>query len=306
MKTYKILGFVLCLVILFALGDKVSALSYYWPNQNLSVSSQNVNVILGQTSNITIGDYGTFYVSSNTNQNSVEASISGNIVAFYGKSLGNSNITICQNNTSSCVTVYVNVLNNYINNNYNNNQNIYISNMSLATGSSITFSSINSNGLYVASNSNPGAVNVSNNYNNLGCNQYDQFSTVTGLPCYANYQNVYNNSLTISAMSSGNSVLVICQNGGSCNTYNISVIGNGSVLGINTGDTCSINRTLRYGMYGSDVSCLQSYLISKGYLYNQSNSYFDLETRSAVISFQRNNGLPADGVVGRITRSYLY
>lgn len=308
MKTYKILGIVLSLALLFAVGGVVSA-NIYWPNQNqsLSVTSQNVNVLLGQTSSITIGNYGTFYVSANTNQNSVEASVSGNTVSFYGKSLGNSNITICQNNSSNCATIYVSVLNNYINNNYNNNQNIYISNMSLVVGSSLTFTSNDSNTIYLSSNSNSSVVNVLNNYNNLGCNQYDQFSPITGQPCYLNYQNVYNNTLTISAVGAGNSTLVICQNGGGCSTYNINVIKSGNVLGITTtNNNCLISRTLRYGSYGSDVLCLQNYLISKGYYINNPNSYFDFDTRNAVILFQRDNGLFADGIVGRNTRSFLY
>ena len=52
-------------------------------------------------------------------------------------------------------------------------------------------------------------------------------------------------------------------------------------------------------MYGSDVSCLKQLLANKGYLVNNNfDNYFDYETRNAVLLFQQNNYLGADGVVG--------
>ena len=67
--------------------------------------------------------------------------------------------------------------------------------------------------------------------------------------------------------------------------------------------------TLRQGDTGSDVSDLQSMLKELMYYNGNVNGNFDSATNLAVKSFQINNKLTADGIVGRNTWSalvYLY
>lgn len=59
------------------------------------------------------------------------------------------------------------------------------------------------------------------------------------------------------------------------------------------------SRTLSMGMSGPDVSRLQTYLTQLHYYYSKISGYFDKKTRSAVISFQKANGLPSDGIVNQ-------
>lgn len=62
---------------------------------------------------------------------------------------------------------------------------------------------------------------------------------------------------------------------------------------------------LKQGMSGSDVSSLQSALISLGYSISKEPGYFGTQTKNAVISFQKSKNLAADGIVGNMTYGAL-
>jgi stage II sporulation protein D len=62
---------------------------------------------------------------------------------------------------------------------------------------------------------------------------------------------------------------------------------------------------LKYGMTSSDVAALQNALMKLGYSVSSASGYFGTQTKSAVIAFQRNKGLTADGVVGSTTYKAL-
>lgn len=64
--------------------------------------------------------------------------------------------------------------------------------------------------------------------------------------------------------------------------------------------------TLRYGSEGNEVTTLQNRLIALGYLAGSADGKFGRDTKSAVIAFQKANGLSADGVVGTDTSTRLY
>ena len=64
--------------------------------------------------------------------------------------------------------------------------------------------------------------------------------------------------------------------------------------------------TLRYGSEGNEVTTLQNRLIALGYLAGSADGKFGRNTKSAVIAFQKANGLSADGVVGTDTSTRLY
>lgn len=65
--------------------------------------------------------------------------------------------------------------------------------------------------------------------------------------------------------------------------------------------------SLKIGSSGSEVTKLQNRLHTLGYLdYSGSTGYYGSVTKTAVIRFQKNNGLTADGVAGSATTSKLY
>ena len=70
---------------------------------------------------------------------------------------------------------------------------------------------------------------------------------------------------------------------------------------VSYGCTSQITRTLQTGSENDDVYSLQEMLYQNGYLYANPNGYFGPATRSAVISFQRDNGLYTTGTVGEAT-----
>lgn len=64
---------------------------------------------------------------------------------------------------------------------------------------------------------------------------------------------------------------------------------------------------LRLGSRGTEVNKLQRELKSRGYFTHwRTTEYFGTITQSAVIRFQRDNGLMVDGIVGSQTRTALY
>lgn len=288
---------------------------------NLSLSQTNLYLSVGQSSTITsYNNYGNLYVSNNSNSSVATATANGNTISVYGVASGSTNLTICQTgNNNSCGTVYVTVSGNYYNYNYGvNNIGLNISNLTLTTGGSAVLTSANSQSLYVSSNSNPNVASTSYSTVIAGCANNAQYNIYTGQPCYYNYNYNYgyNNdgSVTVSAISAGTTTLTLCQNNNSaCNTLYVTVTGFGFVNNVypytnyNSSTGCYFTRVLRLGSSGSDVECLQSYLINRGYLANQIvNSYFDSASRDAVIAFQRDNNLYADGIVGRNTRIALF
>ena len=66
-------------------------------------------------------------------------------------------------------------------------------------------------------------------------------------------------------------------------------------------DSAENRPTLRRGDRGDDVKDLQQLLIDAGYLRGKADGIFGSGTATAVRSFQRDNGLTADGVVGTST-----
>ncbi len=63
---------------------------------------------------------------------------------------------------------------------------------------------------------------------------------------------------------------------------------------------------LRTGSRGDDVKNLQSRLTTLGYYTGDLDGQFGAMTKTAVIDFQRANGLEPDGMVGTETRTLLY
>ncbi len=64
-------------------------------------------------------------------------------------------------------------------------------------------------------------------------------------------------------------------------------------------------KVLEVGSSGSDVTAVQRKLIQWGYLSGTADGRYGAKTRSAVIAFQRKNGLSADGRVGPATAAAM-
>jgi peptidoglycan hydrolase-like protein with peptidoglycan-binding domain len=77
----------------------------------------------------------------------------------------------------------------------------------------------------------------------------------------------------------------------------------------NTGSCVNLNNNLRYQSRDTntngEVSTLQDFLQSKGYLNNEPTGYFGFLTLKAVMSFQNGSGIDATGYVGPITRAKI-
>jgi peptidoglycan hydrolase-like protein with peptidoglycan-binding domain len=68
----------------------------------------------------------------------------------------------------------------------------------------------------------------------------------------------------------------------------------------------TFNRSLSYGMTGTDVSQLQQFLADEGLYSGPITDYFGSLTQSAVIAFQNKEGItPAAGYVGALTRAEI-
>lgn len=65
--------------------------------------------------------------------------------------------------------------------------------------------------------------------------------------------------------------------------------------------------TMKLGSSGSDVTQLQNRLLTLGYMdYPNATGYYGAVTKTAVVRFQSNNGLAADGAAGPLTQNKLY
>ncbi len=63
-------------------------------------------------------------------------------------------------------------------------------------------------------------------------------------------------------------------------------------------------KTVQYGSKGSSVTTLQEALVNQGYEIDVDGDFGD-GTHGAVVDFQSNNGLDADGIVGEATWAAL-
>lgn len=319
MKTYtKVLALGLILVASMFFAQSTHAMTPTLSVSPLDSNNVSVNVNGDPNSNI--------YLYYNSNYG-MQSSIIGNTnnFGYFSTTLNtnsyninqNSYVYVMVNNQQSSSVLWPTSYNYYPT---TTNSGVNVSSLTLPVGGSATLSlGNNTSGLYVSSNSNPSIVSTGTSATNtiIGCTIGAQYSTITGQPCYYNYNMpiLSSNTITVNAIYTGSSTLTICQNQNNvCGTITINVINNvintgGSVLGVSTtGNACYITRTLRLGMSGPDVACLQSYLINKGYMISGMNysSYFDINTQNAVMMFQQNNYLVPDGIVGRLTRAHLY
>jgi 3D (Asp-Asp-Asp) domain-containing protein len=79
----------------------------------------------------------------------------------------------------------------------------------------------------------------------------------------------------------------------------------GAFLWIGTGEALAAIPNLSWGSNGASVTTLQQELNSRGYWCGTADGIFGSRTYSAVVKFQKDNGLPSTGLVGPLTRAAL-
>ncbi len=194
-----------------------------WPYNNgnnnggaISLSQSSLYLNSNQTSTVSIyGGLNSYYISSNSNQGAVSASINGNTVTVYGNYSGTANIIICSNNSNGgCATLYVSVNGNG-NNNYNQYSPVTLNqnSVSVGVGQTVSVGVYGGAGIYyVSSNTNLYIASVQVNGNNI--NVYGrQIGSQTVVIC-SSIQNGsnYNNNNGYSYNSCANLIVNVVAN----------------------------------------------------------------------------------------------
>ena len=126
-----------------------------------SITFSPSNPSVGLSQSMTVSIYGAssndYYISSNSNPNTVTASVSGSNLYLYGKNYGSSSIIICQNGYSACGTLFVNVGGG----SYGGNLSLSQTNLSLAPYQSATVTVYGSGSYYISSNTTPSVASAS-------------------------------------------------------------------------------------------------------------------------------------------------
>ena len=170
-----------------------------WPyNRNSSGSqiifSQNNPVVnVGQSSYVTVtGGNGTYYISSNSSNGVVNASISGSTLSFSGVAYGSSMIRVCSATESTCSTITIST-----NSNNNGPLTLNPSAVTLNIGQS-------------------GTVQITG-----GVSPYSVY-TVSGNSISTF---VSGNTVTLSGITGGMSSLNVCSSNGTCSILNVTIAG---------------------------------------------------------------------------------
>ncbi|HVY67904.1 MAG TPA: hypothetical protein VHA30_03350, partial [Patescibacteria group bacterium] len=211
---------------------------------SLSLSQNSVNLNLGQSANVNIYGSGSYYVSSNSNSSVASASISGSTIYLLANGNGSTTITVCQNSYSACATLYVYVGSGSGSGNLSLSQ----TSLSLSAGQTgnVTAYSYSGYGLYISSNSNSSVASAS----------------------------VSGNTISVYALNSGSSTIVICSNGnyGCANLFvSVSGNGNGNCYYGNCGGNLSLSQTSLY-LNSGQTGTVTIYGSGSYYVSSNSNS----------------------------------
>lgn len=193
----------------------------------ISLSPNTVSLVAGQNSTVSIlNNYsGTAYISNNSNQGVVSATVSGNTITLYGLSAGSATLNICTNSYSQCANLFVTVTGN---SNYGNIT-FSQSNISLSQNQSMT--------VYV--------------YGNGGNNFYVSGNTNNN----AVIANLAGNALNLTGYNAGSSSVTVCQSNGGCGVLSVTVnnngYGNGSITFSQTNPVLNAGQSTSVLIYGN-------------------------------------------------------
>lgn len=243
-------------LLLWAVSTTAHAATFSQTNVSLSVGQTTTVYAYNTSSSLYISNNSNSNIAT-VSINGATVSIYGNTSGSTSVTICES---YSYYTTYNCTPIYITVdgYNNWGYNYSSNNLGFIVSNLILSIGDSLTLSSPNQGQgiLSVQSNSNPNVVvasattvipgcvlgalystytgqpcyNTSSQYMNSsyipGCTAGALYSTYTGQPCYGGgygYNNQQSSSLTISAVSLGQSTITVCQNSNVCTPITILV-----------------------------------------------------------------------------------
>ena len=192
-------------------------------NGTITFSPSTVNLSTGQTTTVYVynsNSYNNFYISNNSSSGIVSATLSGTAITLYGQNSGSSTITVCQNSTSQCGSLYVTVNGN---NGYYGNGSVSLSQSSVSLNSGQTsYITVSGNQPFqITTNSNSAVASVSVSGNSVivyGSSYGSTTATIcSGYNSYNNYGN-----------TSGCATLYVTVNGNGYNNNN-NYNNNGSI-----------------------------------------------------------------------------
>ena len=293
------------------------------PTEKVTFSQSPAYVIAGQSSqNISIYGPGTYYGLTNTNKDTVSASINGTNLVLQGLTVGQATISVCADGYL-CGSLTVNSL--------SSGSAVPTQAVILApviSGfdqppqlSSLTISSNNSGGLFFGPKS---TISINFGTNASVTNVQVKIAGVQTLVTqgsnglyYVSYRPTGNESMPLSAIASftdlsgrvgqsyfwiGNSATLPTEKMG---TQTASVLQTSS-----NSKSATFTQYLYSGMTAlnatnNEVKALQGRLKSDGFFTGSVTGYFGSQTKSALEAYQKKNGLNAIGVVGPATRALL-
>ncbi len=193
----------------------------------LSFNQSNPTVSIGQSVPITVyGGSGSYYISSNQNQNIVQANVSGSIVTLYGIASGSDTISVCAS-SGGCAQLSVSVN--------------YISNGGTLSLSQTSLSLLTNQTLGVTISGGTAPYNL----------------PITSSPVFQAYIN--GNMLNVTGLSSGTTQIAVCSANGGCTWLSLIVNGSNSNYGNSTIGSTSF---LILSQYNPSISVGQNTTIS--------------------------------------------
>lgn len=252
--------------------------------QNLALSQNAVNILVGQNVGITISGGTQPYAVQGGISSVAQETISGSTMTVYGVSAGTSSVNVCSS-AGGCANLAITVSStggSTANSAFSLAQNA----LTLSAGKAAMVPIYGGGSYYLSGNTSPGVATI----------------IVSG------------SNAVVSALSAGASTATICANAGSCASLAVTVTGgtsgstsSGSASGSVSGQTNAYTFTsnLAYGANGTEVLQLQKTLANLGYLTATPNGHFGPSTEAAVKAYQKAHGMEQAGVVGPQTRAAL-
>ncbi len=228
-------------------------------NSSLLLSQTSVSIAAGQTVSVTASNVPSIYISSNSAPSVVSASVNVNQINLYASTSGSSTVYVCGVNSSQCANIYVTVTGG------SSSGSIYFtpSSLSIVAGQSATASIYNNSGYsydnyYISSNSNSVIATAS----------------------------ISGSGLYISALTNGNTNIIVCQSNYSSPCATLYVTVTGSVLGANTNLWFNpVNPNLNVGQsLAVAINSSVSPASSSSYSYGSNAYYVSSNSNSNVVT----------------------
>jgi hypothetical protein len=240
-----------------------------------SFSQNNVSINTNQTTSILMTGNGGYYISNNSNQNILAASVSGNSLVLTGVAIGSANINVCQTG-GQCNVLYVTVSNSATSN---------------ATVIPITF---DKQSITLKPGDASSAV-VSGGSGSGYYISYNSKSDVVGVY-------ILGNTLIIAGKAIGSGTISVCSSANACASISVSVQGGNQS---SNNSKYKFTKPLKFGLTNTEVTELQKRLTEEGIYSGPITGYYGSLTVAAVKKYQKKVGLEQLGSVGPGTRAAL-